>query len=261
MQVFDFENLVKTEKAARHYILGCCEKTGRMRCQSCGSDKAYVIENGDRRRCAHCDHSFHPLQGRWIHRVKISSQKWLWIVKLFELNSSAKMICEETGISYPTILKSVDVLRMAIAGSPMPCEDTGYTCGRGAGVPILGLSKGGHEAVQVLETAPAELIKCTMKLWNGLLVCADKSLPYNSLMFENEELSLVDRGQHFPHCKVYGRNIEKFWQYAKERFVKYHGISDKKIVLLVREMEFRYLHRDEQLFDLLVEKLCHYAPV
>ena len=260
MQVFKFEKITQTEKSAQQYIIGCCEKTGRMRCQSCGSDKAYVIENGDRRRCAGCGHSFHPLQGRWIHRVKISSQKWLWIVKLFELDNSTSTISVETDISYPTVLKAVETIRLAIVGDSIQCADIEFGCCTDTSMLILGASSGEHRSVQVLERIPAEHIKCNVKLAGGRMIWTDKSLVYNTLMCENEELKLVDRGEHFPRFRAYFSGAGGFWQYARERLAKHHGISLEKLMLYIREMEFRYLHLDEQLFDLLVEKLCHYAP-
>lgn len=261
MQVLKFENIVKTEKAARHYILECCEKVIPTRCQACGSEHAYVIEHEARRRCARCDHSFHPLQGRWVHRVKISSQKWLWIIKLFELNNPTSTIGEETGISYPTVLKAADTIRLAIVGDSIRCSDIEIGCSLDTNKPFLGASSVEQKSVQILETIPAERIKCNVRLAGGRMICTDKSLVYHTLMYENEDLKLVDRGEHFPRFRVYFSGMEGFWQYAKERLAKSHGISPEKLMLYIKEMEFRYTHRDEQLFDLLVEKLCHYAPL
>jgi len=45
--------------------------------------------------------------------------------------------------------------------------------------------------------------------------------------------------------------IEGFWSYAKERFHKYHGINKNNYPLYLKEMEFRYNHRNESVFNLL----------
>jgi transposase len=43
----------------------------------------------------------------------------LWLIKLFELELSAKKIAEQIDLSYPTVLKALTVMRMAIvANSP-----------------------------------------------------------------------------------------------------------------------------------------------
>ena len=54
-----------------------------------------------------------------------------------------------------------------------------------------------------------------------------------------------------------GRNhingIEGFWSYAKERFHKYHGIRKNNYPFYLKEMEFRFNHRNEKVFNLLFD--------
>jgi transposase len=47
--------------------------------------------------------------------------------------------------------------------------------------------------------------------------------------------------------------IEGFWSYAKERFHKYHGINKNNYPFYLKEMEFRYNHRNESVFNLLFD--------
>jgi transposase len=47
--------------------------------------------------------------------------------------------------------------------------------------------------------------------------------------------------------------LEGFWSYAKERFMKYHGINNRNYPLYLKEMEFRYNHRNEDVFIMLVD--------
>ena len=74
--------------------------------------------------------------------------------------------------------------------------------------------------------------------------------------------SLHQYGKHniIKHHKdefVKGRNhingIEGFWSYAKERFHKYHGINRKNYPLYLKEMEFRFNHRNKNVFKLLID--------
>ncbi|RZN42199.1 MAG: DDE transposase, partial [Methanophagales archaeon ANME-1-THS] len=44
-----------------------------------------------------------------------------------------------------------------------------------------------------------------------------------------------------------------FWSFAKERLIKHHGISKEKFLLYIKEMEWRYNHRDQEVFDLLIQ--------
>lgn len=47
-------------------------------------------------------------------RLRISGIDWLWIIKLFELELSIRKIAKQVKISYPTVLKAVDLIRRSI---------------------------------------------------------------------------------------------------------------------------------------------------
>jgi hypothetical protein len=54
--------------------------------------------------------------------------------------------------------------------------------------------------------------------------------------------------------KVYINGIEGFWSYAKERLLKFHGVSRKYFVYYLKALEFRYNFRanlDEMLYNVL----------
>ena len=63
----------------------------------------------------------------------------------------------------------------------------------------------------------------------------------------DHDKELVDKN----HNHING--IEGFWSFAKERFHKYHGISKTNYPLYIKEMEFRFNHRNESVFNLLFD--------
>ncbi len=254
MDVFDFEKIARSDRAAERYILDSCAKAFPAECPSCGDGRLYVIEGGARRRCARCGRSFHPWSGRWIGEIRISARKWLWIVKLFELDMHASAISLETAVSYPTVLKALDVVRRSIAGEPS--EDIACRFIREGDETLIGCRGTGVYGIRICETVAAAAISCILRLASGYLVWADRSLTYASLGYRGEDLSLVDRGERFPFRRVYCSAQTGFWQFAKERLAKHHGVSDAKLPLYLREMEFRYLNRRRRLFDLFIERLC-----
>jgi len=67
----------------------------------------------------------------------------------------------------------------------------------------------------------------------------------------------VDHGKRFARGKVYINGLEGFWSYAKERIMKFHGVSKEEFVLYLKEMEFRYNHMRGVLFNLLTERICN----
>lgn len=63
----------------------------------------------------------------------------------------------------------------------------------------------------------------------------------------DHDKELVDKN----HNHING--IEGFWSFAKERFHKYHGIDKQNYPFYVKEMEFRFNHRNESVFNLLFD--------
>ncbi|MBI2676037.1 MAG: IS1595 family transposase [Candidatus Aenigmarchaeota archaeon] len=62
----------------------------------------------------------------------------------------------------------------------------------------------------------------------------------------------INHGYTFGKSHNHINGIEGFWSYAKERFHKYHGINMVNYPFYLKEMEFRFNHRNEDVFKLLV---------
>lgn len=83
---------------------------------------------------------------------------------------------------------------------------------------------------------------------------------------------LVDIG-FYKHLRVNHRNnefacgerhingiIESFWRYAKKRLIKFNGIDKKMFYLHLKETEYRFNHRHDNLYLALL-KLLHNSPL
>ncbi|MCX5752396.1 MAG: hypothetical protein NTW97_01985 [Candidatus Krumholzibacteria bacterium] len=258
MNVLDFEKLVRNEKTAKHYVLTRCSMVAGLHCPNCSGDRLYEVENGKRRRCPRCGHTFNPFAGRYLNNVKLSASEWLWVVKLFELESSATVIASETGISYPTALKTIDTIRCAIAetrclngGAPGVFEARNR--GGRLGAP------NGNGASGDAEPVADDTVLYHLELGNDCLILTERSPEYGYLVCGERKIEVVDHGRSFPRLRVYC-SAKGFWPFAKERFVKYHGIPLGKLPGYLEEMSFRWLNRGTPLFDLILERLCRYAP-
>jgi len=81
-----------------------------------------------------------------------------------------------------------------------------------------------------------------------------------------KDLRQYGKHNRIKHSKSFGKGhnhingIEGFWSFAKERFHKYHGINRKNYLSYVKEMEFRFNHRNEAVFPLLVTIIRQFAP-
>lgn len=280
MDLNTFETLGKTENKARLYFRKNCWQNRHVFCTTCRSYKVYRILD-KRYRCKRCGYRFHDFTGRWINKLNISFKKWLWIIKLFELEVSARKIAQQVQLSYPTVLKAVTLIRIAIVANAKDAHDLlngeieldeTYFGGRRKGkrgrgaynkVPVFGiLERDGTVRVDVVKDVTAEsLLSMTVKtVRRGSIVYTDKFRSYDALMFCGYRHLRIDHGKRFATGKVYINGLEGFWSYAKERIIKFHGVSKEKFPLYLKEMEFRYNNRTKDIFTLLVKNICSMVP-
>src|SRR3972149_8253822 len=113
MKLETFEFVGKMGNRARLFFKKACTKTGRIFCARCRSRTIYRIL-GKQYRCKRCGYTFHDFSGRWISRLRISYKSWLWIIKFIEGELSTRKIAQQVGLSYPTVLKAITIVRLAI---------------------------------------------------------------------------------------------------------------------------------------------------
>jgi len=280
MDIKSFQLIVKTEDTARRFLTKWLCKNSRRFCTRCKSYRVYRFSDG-RFRCKRCGYRFSEWTDRWLGKLRISAIDWLWIIKLFELGLSTRKIAKQVNISYPTVLKAVDLIRQSIivegeggdglVSGEVEMDEAYFggkrkgKRGRGAGhkVPVFGiLERKGMVQVEVVPDVTAEsLLSLTVKkVRRGSIVYTDRFRGYDALMFCGYRHLRVDHEKIFSSGKVYINGLEGFWSYAKERLIKHHGVSIQKFPLYLKEMEFRYNHRNEDIFETLTKNLCNLVP-
>jgi len=202
-----------------------------------------------------------------------------WLVKLFELAVTARQAAAQTGVSHPTALGVFTTIRRAILAVEEPSllrreveADESYFGGRRKGmrgrgaagkVPVFGiLERRGRVSVTVVPDVTGKtLLDQTVKMVKrGSLVYTDKFRGYDALAFCGYRHLKVDHGKRFSRGKVHINGLEGFWSYAKGKLYKHHGVSPEKFPLYLYEMQFRYNHRRENMFDLFLEALVNLVP-
>lgn len=270
-----FSRRIQTERRARRYLRKRVWKNGRKFCIRCHSYGVYQVV-GQRYRCRRCGYTFGDWTGRWLGQLKLTAIQWLWVLKLFELECSARRLTQETGLSYPTALRACRLIRRAIVVHTAPAllqgeveMDEAYFGGRRKGkrgrgaagkVPVFGiLERRGRVQVEVVKDVTAQqLLDLTLrKVRRGSIVYTDRFRGYDSLMFCGYRHLRIDHRKVFSRGKVYINGLEGFWSYAKERLIKFHGVSQRYFPLYLKEMEFRYNHRKEPLFERLAQLMAN----
>ncbi len=59
----------------------------------------------------------------------------------------------------------------------------------------------------------------------------------------------------FANGKRHINGIESFWSYAKRRLMKFHGIPKATFYLHLKECEFRFNYRNQNIYNLVLEML------
>ena len=288
MRVRDFLTMVRTPAAAwRTLRQRRWPERAKPTCPSCGTHAAYALGDG-RWRCRRraCSYTFGVRTGTWAGLSRVPDETWLWLVKLFELELTARQAGIQTAVSYPTAHKAFTLLRCAILAGEAPTllaheveADESYFGPRRAKrsrgdpknrgrstphkTPVFGiLERHGQVQVSVVPNCTAETLRQQTLRWvkRGTLVYTDKWTGYDTLTFCGYRHLRLDHARHFSRGKVHINGLEGFWSYAKGKFVKHHGVSPTKFPLYLYEWQFRYNHRHENLFDLLLNQSLELLP-
>lgn len=280
MDLYTYYKLIQNEKAAKNYLSKKCLKNGHRFCPRCKHRKLYKLAD-KRRRCSRCKYTFHDFSGRWINHGRFSYAQWLHLIKLFELEISVRKMAEQMSMAYNTVYNAIQTIRYAILAHAEDAADLlngeieideSYFGGRRKGnrgrgasgkVPVFGIfERNGKVRVTVVPDVTAKtLIDLTVKtVRRGSIIYTDKFKSYDSLMCCGYRHLKVDHGKCFTSGKVYINGLEGFWSWAKERFIKHHGVSKENFPLYLKELEFRYNHRYSDIFDKVADCLCDLVP-
>jgi len=243
-------------------------------CPYCGSEHLGRV----RRRfykCYACRREWSLRKGSLLEGLRLPLGKFLLALKLFELEVSARRAARELGLAYNTVHRLFLLFRERIYRASSQEDqlsgevemDESYFGGRRRGkrgrgaagkLPVFGiLERGGKVKVEVVPDVRAETLlrEAIAKVKRGSLIYTDRFRSYDGLVCYGFRHERIDHGERFANGKVYINGIEGFWSYAKERLQKYHGLSALWFPLYLKELEFRYNHRKEDLFEKLLEVL------
>lgn len=218
------------------------------------------------------------MENKYYHRSKISEARFRHLVRCFALDLTATETAAMTGIS----VRSVNTIylrmreRMAEAceaQSPFSGQveiDESYfgphrvrgKRGRGAGgkTIVFGILK---RAGQVFTEVVPNCSKASLlPLIRGHVkrrstIHSDGWKAYDGLVDMGfQKHCRVNHGQNeFARGKSHINGIESFWSYAKRRLAQFNGIPRATFYLHLKECEYRFNHRQEDLYQSLLKLL------
>ena len=211
-----------------------------------------------------------------LHKLK----RDLGVLYYFYLEVSARKCARELSLSYKTVAKRYAEYRKAIVAyseqefrklrGAVEADETYFggkrkgKRGRGAfnKQAVFGiLERNGKVYTAAVNDVSAKTLfeHIKKKTRKGSVFYTDDFRSY-------KDLKQYGKHNKVKHSKTFGKGhnhingIEGFWSFAKERFHKYHGINRRNYPQYVKEMEFRFNHRNEPLYPLLILAIRRFAP-
>ena len=219
------------------------------------------------------------MSNKYFFRGKISEEKFRRIVRLFCLDIEAKKSAELTNLNRSTVNNIYRKLRERIAEL---CEaESPFTNGeveldesyfgarrvrgiRGRGArgktPVFGMLKRGDKVyTQIVKNCSiSELLPIIKgRADTGAIIYSDGFKSYDGLV--NYGYKRHYRVKHGENEFALGHNhingIENFWGLCKVRLAKFRGVHRHTFYLHIKECEFRYNYRNQNLYLTLLKNL------
>jgi len=216
------------------------------------------------------------VSSKQLVRARISRAKFRQLLKLFALDLTATQIAPLTGLNRNTVNRYLRLIRQAIAEhcqreSPFSGEvelDESYfgarrvrgKRGRGAGgkTIVFGIYKrNGRVYTEVVpdckKASPQAIIRGEVE--SAATIHTDGFRSYDGIVhmgYQKHYRVRHDRDE-FVRGNSHINGIEGFWGMAKTRLVKFKGMRRSTFYLHLKECEFRFNHRDEDLYRLLLK--------
>ncbi|HJX50745.1 MAG TPA: IS1595 family transposase [Candidatus Nanoarchaeia archaeon] len=232
------------------------------KCIFCNKYGLYKLAD-KRVKCKHCNKKYS------IQKVR----KDLQILYYFYLEISARKAANELEINYNVVHRKFMYFRKCIAEycnnearklyGELELDESYFggkrkgKRGRGANnkAIVFGIleRKGRVHTVIVRDVSADTLMnEIKNKTKKGSVFFTDTWKSYNSLKQYGKH-NKINHQEEFAKKHNHINGIEGFWSFAKERFHKYHGISKTNYPLYIKEMEFRFNHRNESIYKLLID--------
>jgi transposase-like protein len=118
------------------------------------------------------------------------------------------------------------------------------------------LKRGGKVFVTVVKNCIKEQLLPLIQgnVQRGSTIYTNGWRAYDSLILNGYKHYQVHHEKHeFVKGKSHVNGIESFWSFAKRRLAKFNGIPSDKFFMYLKECEFRFNHRQENLEKILLK--------
>jgi len=207
---------------------------------------------------------------------KLSDFKIKKILRAFCLELTAVQASKQLGLNRKTVDNYYNKLRQKIIEyqekqqikfqgnieldeSYFGSRRSGEKRGRGAGgkIPVFGiLKRNGTVYTEIVSDASRKSI---MPIINRLIeksksnIYTDHWRTYDGLVLSGYKHYRINHSKEFARNHNHVNGIESFWSYTKRKMIKHNGVSKKKFYIYLKESEFRFNNRHQDLYKILTK--------
>ena len=215
-------------------------------------------------------------KNKYYNRSRISEKKFREILKYFCHDETASKTAIYTSVNRNTINKIFSEIRQHLFANNIIAnnkEDGEFELdesyfgakrvrgkrGRGAAgkTPVFGLLKrDGKVYVEIVKNCTRQQLLPIIqgKILEGSTINTDGWKAYDGLVLNGYTHHRVFHSHNeFARGKCHVNGIESFWSYCKRRLAKFNGLTDEKFILHLKECEFRFNNRKQDLHKILLE--------
>ena len=219
------------------------------------------------------------MNNKYFFHARISEEKFRMILRLFCLDIEAKKVAELTSLNRGSINNIFGKLRKRIAeicelespfeNGEIELDESYFGARRVRGIrgrgarrktPVFGMLKRGDKVYTqiVRNCAMSELLPIIQgKADPSSVLYTDGFKTYDGLVnYGYKKHYRVKHGENeFADGNNHINGIENFWGLCKVRLAKFRGMNKKNFYLHIKECEFRYNFRNQNLYLFLLNEL------
>ncbi len=220
-------------------------------------------------------------KNKYFKRARISEYKTRLLIKYFSLDLEVTKMAKLLNLNRKTVNYYAIKIRKKLATHSETISkfngevelDESYFGGRykndkrGRGtpnkVPVFGiLKRNGKVYTQVIKNASKREIMPVIqgKIDKEATLYTDKWKAYDGLVFNGYEHKRINHSKEMVDSRDkrnHINGIENFWGWCKNRLKKFNGIRRDNFYLHIKESEFRFNYRNNNLYAKILEVLRH----
>jgi len=215
-------------------------------------------------------------KNRYAWRSRISEKKFRELIRYFSLDLDATTIATLSKLNRNTVNRYLLLIRLRIAEV---CEaefwlkgevevDESYfgprrvrgKRGRGAGLKtaVFGIfERGGRVYTEIVPDCSRKWLQQVIrgKVELDSVIHSDGWPGYDGLvdLGYKKHFRVRHGANEFARGRAHINGIESFWSFAKSRLAKFNGMAPGMLYFHLKESEFRFNHRQDNLYAILLE--------